>query len=228
MDEAIVFLRCHQRAKMKARQHHLCFEDYRPELSSTDERDQKHILFNWIALSLVCRSHGDVAAVTAYQRKGGVFVYWTKNTITEEDMLHVNEFSRLQILLLSTSLRLHILNSCTRTHSQNLADDSSNWHMHYSIATRTTRAVILLRSLSKRLKIIFVHLLDKEVTSPTSRIIAQTTRRWNWPAKRTFMKHCSTLSTRSKHIFLHLNLRTHFWIYVDNIGLWEEVGPSVE
>src|SRR5437762_2990185 len=96
MDEAIVFLRYHQRAKMKVRQRRLSFEEYRSEVSSLDERDQKHIsLFNWIALSLVCCSHADVAAVAAYKRKGGIFVYWTKNIITEEDILHVNEFAQI-------------------------------------------------------------------------------------------------------------------------------------
>lgn len=79
---------------MQARQQPLSSEDRRSEISSMDERERKHIsIFNWIALSLVCRSHADVAAVTAYKRKGGIFVYGTKNAITQDDMSHVNEFA---------------------------------------------------------------------------------------------------------------------------------------
>jgi hypothetical protein len=96
MDEAIVFLCCHQRAKMKARQQPLSSEDHRSEISLMDERDQKYIaMFNWIVLSLVCCSHADVAAVTAHKRRGRIVVYWTKKAITQDDMLHVNEFAQI-------------------------------------------------------------------------------------------------------------------------------------
>ena len=59
-----------------------------------DDDIAKHIiLYNWIALSLVRKAEGDVAAVAVYQQSDGLTVYWTKNSIDNEDIQHAEEFA---------------------------------------------------------------------------------------------------------------------------------------
>jgi hypothetical protein len=68
------------------------WQDHMPD---HDDQQKKHlILYNWIALSLVTDEH-DVAAIAVYQRQDSVYVYWTKNELTHEDVQHANEFAQL-------------------------------------------------------------------------------------------------------------------------------------
>ena len=61
-----------------------------------DDDTAKHIiLYNWIALSLVRKAERDVAAIAVYQHGDGVTVYWTKNSIDDEDVQHAEEFGAL-------------------------------------------------------------------------------------------------------------------------------------
>jgi hypothetical protein len=61
-----------------------------------DNDTAKHIiLYNWIALSLVRKAERDVAAIAVYQHGDGVNVYWTKNSIDDEDVQHAEEFGAL-------------------------------------------------------------------------------------------------------------------------------------
>jgi len=65
------------------------------ELALEDKSESPSILFSLLALVLVSSPKEDVAAVTAYQTKSAITVYFTKNDLSEGAIQHVNDLAKL-------------------------------------------------------------------------------------------------------------------------------------
>jgi hypothetical protein len=58
-----------------------------------DKSTQDKIIYDFLALSFVRRSPGDVAAVTVEQKPETVTVSWTKNTVETGDEIHIERIA---------------------------------------------------------------------------------------------------------------------------------------
>jgi hypothetical protein len=53
------------------------------------------LLFRYVATIFVRKAKGDVAAVSVHHTADGVRVFWSKNQISEDDISHVGQITRL-------------------------------------------------------------------------------------------------------------------------------------
>lgn len=76
-----------------------------------NDRVKKHlVLYNWIALSLVCAPYSDVVDIAVYRCEDprGTEVYYAKNQVTPEDESHAQEFTTLIRETASSAVRVSI------------------------------------------------------------------------------------------------------------------------
>ena len=92
VDEAIILLDLARKTKNFSK------PKWKSYLHDLTDSEKKHlILYNWIATSIVREKAADVAAVAAYvfNDARGTQVYYSKNSITTEDELHVQQFAQM-------------------------------------------------------------------------------------------------------------------------------------
>ena len=95
LDEAIVLL--HEIQKLQHNDRNPVGRDeWKYYLDDYKDADKKHLLlYNWLALSLIRAEKRDVAAIAVYQLADKYRIFYTKNSLNEEDIAHANQLCDL-------------------------------------------------------------------------------------------------------------------------------------